>query len=54
MYAFTVQKTKEIEQKVQDLLRIQRLLEELKEKCPDEKAIYTCPIIETLMGGPDK
>ncbi|EYR22844.1 hypothetical protein W296_02728, partial [Staphylococcus aureus DAR3236] len=25
-----------------------------KEKCPDEKAMYTCPIIETLMGGPDK
>ena len=47
-------KTKEIERKVQDLLRIQRLLEELKEKCPDEKAIYTCPIIETLIGGPDK
>lgn len=54
MYAFTVQKTKEIERKVQDLLRIQRLLEELKEKCPDEKAIYPCPIIETLMGRPDK
>ncbi|NFW39758.1 Hg(II)-responsive transcriptional regulator MerR, partial [Staphylococcus aureus] len=54
MYAFTVQKTKEIERKVQGLLRIQRLLEELKEKCPDEKAMYTCPIIETLMGGPDK
>ena len=28
IYAFTVQKTKEIERKVQDLLRIQRFLEE--------------------------
>lgn len=52
MYVFTVQKIKEIEQKVQDLLRIQQLLEELKEKCPDEKAMYACPIIETLMEKP--
>lgn len=49
MYDFTVRKIKDIEQKVQDLLRMKQMLQELKEKCPDEKAMYACPIIEKLM-----
>lgn len=49
MYEFTVSKISEVEQKIDDLLRIKRLLYDLKEKCPVEKDLYECPIIETLM-----
>lgn len=49
MYEFTVEKISEIEQKINDLIRIKSLLNDLKEKCPVEKDLYECPIIETLM-----
>lgn len=49
MYDFTVLKIEDIQRKIEDLQRIERMLIDLKERCPENKDIYECPIIETLM-----
>lgn len=49
MYDFTVMKLEDIQHKIQDLKKIERMLIDLKERCPENKEIYECPIIETLM-----
>ncbi|MCW1241924.1 Hg(II)-responsive transcriptional regulator [Bacillus pretiosus] len=49
MYDFTIQKLGDIQHKIQDLKRIEQMLIDLKERCPENKEIYECPIIETLM-----
>ncbi|HDR3890121.1 TPA: Hg(II)-responsive transcriptional regulator [Bacillus cereus] len=49
MYDFTVMKLENIQHKIQDLKKIERMLIDLKERCPEDKEIYECPIIETLM-----
>jgi len=49
MYEFTVFKLREIQSKIQDLRKIERMLIRLKEKCPENKEMFECPIIETLM-----
>ncbi|MFC5591628.1 mercury resistance transcriptional regulator MerR1 [Sporosarcina soli] len=49
MYDFTVYKIEDIQRKIQDLQRIERMLIDLKERCPANKDIYECPIIETLL-----
>ncbi|OLN22278.1 Hg(II)-responsive transcriptional regulator [Domibacillus antri] len=49
MYDFTVFKLEDIQRKIEDLKRIEKMLMDLKERCPENKDIYECPIIETLM-----
>ncbi|WCK52980.1 Hg(II)-responsive transcriptional regulator [Aneurinibacillus sp. Ricciae_BoGa-3] len=49
MYDFTVEKLEDIQRKIQDLKRIEKILMNLKARCPENKDIYECPIIETLM-----
>jgi len=49
MHEFVIQKIEEIQEKIKDLKRIEHMLIYLKECCPDEKSLYECPIIETLM-----
>lgn len=49
MYDFTILKIEDIQRKIEDLKRIERMLMDLKERCPENKYIYECPIIETLM-----
>lgn len=49
MYDFVVNKIDEVQKKIRDLKRIELMLFELKECCPDEKSLYECPIIETLL-----
>jgi MerR family transcriptional regulator, mercuric resistance operon regulatory protein len=39
----------EVQMKIRDLKRIEQMLLDLKESCPDDKRLYECPIIETLM-----
>ncbi|MDN4607951.1 Hg(II)-responsive transcriptional regulator [Sporosarcina highlanderae] len=48
MYDFTTNKIDDIQKKIQDLERIEQMLIDLKERCPENKDIYECPIIETL------
>ena len=33
---------------IEDLKRIETMLDDLKQRCPDEKKLHSCPIIETL------
>lgn len=49
MYDFTILKIEDIQRKIEDLKRIERMLMDLKERCPENKDIFECPIIETLM-----
>jgi MerR family mercuric resistance operon transcriptional regulator len=49
MYEFTVSKLEDIQQKIKDLKRIKQMLMDLKNRCPENKDIYGCPIIEILM-----
>ena len=49
MYDFTVLKIEDIQRKIEDLKRIEQMLLDLKERCPENKDIYECPIIEALM-----
>lgn len=49
MYDFTVLKIEDIQRKIEDLQRIERMLMDLKERCLENKDTYECPIIETLM-----
>lgn len=49
MYDFTVEKLTDIQRKIHDLKRIEHMLIDLKTRCPENKDIYDCPIIETLM-----
>lgn len=49
IYNFTVLKLEDIERKIEDLKKIEQMLMDLKKRCPDNKNIYECPIIETLM-----
>ncbi|WP_027417401.1 Hg(II)-responsive transcriptional regulator [Aneurinibacillus terranovensis] len=49
MYDFTDLKLREIQSKIDDLKKIERMLISLKEKCPENKEMFECPIIETLM-----
>jgi MerR family mercuric resistance operon transcriptional regulator len=49
MYHFVCQKIEEVQEKIRDLERIEHMLLDLKERCPDDQSLYECPIIETLM-----
>ncbi len=49
MYEFVVQKIDEVQKKIRDLKRIEHMLIQLKECCPDEKSLHECPIIENLI-----
>lgn len=49
IYDFTVLKLEDIQRKIEDLKKIEQMLISLKERCPENKNIYECPIIETLM-----
>ncbi|MFD6441851.1 Hg(II)-responsive transcriptional regulator [Peribacillus sp. NPDC060186] len=49
MYDFVIQKIDEVQKKIRDLKKIEQMLINLKECCPDEKTLHECHIIETLM-----
>lgn len=49
MFDFVSQKEVEIDKQLDDLKRAKRMLVELKNRCPDEKDLHICPIIDLLM-----
>jgi MerR family mercuric resistance operon transcriptional regulator len=51
MYEFVSKKEKEVQKQIEDLMRIDLMLKDLKQRCPDEKQLHACPIIETLIEG---
>ena len=48
MFEFVSKKQKEVQKQIEDLKRIETMLDDLKQRCPDEKQLHSCPIIETL------
>ncbi|WP_066371450.1 Hg(II)-responsive transcriptional regulator [Neobacillus fumarioli] len=54
MYDFVVHKLDDVRKKIIDMQRIECMLTDLKNRCPDEKAIHECPIIEALMDNKEK
>src|SRR5699024_20325 len=49
IYDFTVLKIEDIQRKNEDLKSIKQMLLDIKERCPENKDIYECQIIEALM-----
>ncbi|MCI3027568.1 Hg(II)-responsive transcriptional regulator [Desemzia sp. C1] len=49
MFEFVSKKQKKVQKQIEDLKRIETMLDDLKQRCPDEKSLYACPIIETLI-----
>jgi len=39
----------EVRTQIEDLKRAERMLSELKDRCPNEKELHACPIIDVLM-----
>ncbi|KUP23968.1 Hg(II)-responsive transcriptional regulator [Paenibacillus sp. DMB5] len=54
MNDFVVQKLEDVQSKIRDFQRIETMLKDLKDRCPDEKAIHECPIIEALIDNNQK
>ena len=48
MFDFVSQKQIEVQKQIADLKQIESMLGDLKERCPNEKEMDACPIIETL------
>ena len=48
MFEFVSKKQEEVQKQIEDLKRIETMLDDLKQRCPDEKQSHSCPIIETL------
>ena len=48
MFEFVSKKQKEVQKQIEDLKRIETMLDDLKQRCPAEKQLHSCPIIETL------
>jgi len=49
MFEFVSKKEEEVKKQIEDLKRIERMLKDLKKRCPDEKELHECPIIEALI-----
>jgi MerR family mercuric resistance operon transcriptional regulator len=50
MFEFVSKKEETVRKQIEDLKRIEMMLKDLKQRCPDEKQLHACPIIETLIG----
>ena len=48
MFEFVSHKALEVRKQIMDLKRIEIMLMDLKQRCPDEKSLHDCPIIEAL------
>ncbi|MEC5423881.1 Hg(II)-responsive transcriptional regulator [Virgibacillus sp. C22-A2] len=49
IFEFVSIKEIEIQEQIADLKRIESMLKDLKSRCPDQKAINQCPIIDSLI-----
>lgn len=51
MFEFVSAKEEEVRERVEDLKRVALMLNDLKRRCPDEKELHECPILDTLIEG---
>lgn len=50
MFEFVSKKEEVVRKQIEDLQRIETMLIDLKQRCPDDKQLHACPIIDTLIG----
>jgi len=51
MFEFVSAKEQEVQKLIEDLKRVELMLNDLKRRCPDEKELHECPILDTLLEG---
>ncbi|AQQ55399.1 Hg(II)-responsive transcriptional regulator [Planococcus lenghuensis] len=51
MFEFVSKKQEEVQKQIEDLKRIEVMLDDLKKRCPDEKELYECPVLDVLLEG---
>lgn len=51
MFGFLSAKEEEVQKQIEDLKRVELMLNDLKRRCPDEKELHECPIMDTLIEG---
>lgn len=49
IFEFVSKKEIEVQEQIADLKHIGSMLKDLKSRCPDQKSLYQCPIIESLI-----
>ena len=49
MFGFVSAKEEEVQKQIEDLKRVVFMLNDLKRRCPDEKELHECPILDTLL-----
>ncbi|WP_461201427.1 Hg(II)-responsive transcriptional regulator [Anoxybacillus sp. TBDG-1] len=48
MYEFVSKKRNQLQRQIKDLQRMEQVLQDLQNRCPSEKALYECPIIDSF------
>lgn len=48
MYNFVSQKSLDVQKQIEELQKVQKMLDLLKACCPNEENLFSCPIIETI------
>lgn len=51
MFEFVSKKEEEVQRQIEDLKLIELMLNDLKSRCPDEKELYECLILDILIEG---
>lgn len=54
MYEFVAEKEEEVQKQIADLQRVAFILNDLKRRCPKEKELHACPVIDILMNDEEK
>lgn len=50
MFDFVSQKEREVQKQIEDLKKMEGMLKDLRQRCPNVKELHACPIIEVLNG----
>jgi MerR family mercuric resistance operon transcriptional regulator len=51
IYEFVSRKSLDVQKQINELQKVQQMLEQLKGCCPNDENLYSCPIIDTLLEG---
>ena len=49
MFEFVSKKERAVQKQIEDLKKTERMLNDLRRRCPEQKELYACPIIDVLI-----
>ena len=49
MFEFVSKKEREVQKQIENLKKTEHMLKNLRRRCPEEKELYACPIIDELI-----